>query len=401
MQAFCAGRGVRNFLAALFAAGSIVLGAGAALAETSWAVFDVDSGVFVGEDGGSRIQPPASLAKMMTLYITFEAIRDGRLRWEDRITMSRNASVKIPTKLWVKPGDTISVREAVDGMVVVSANDAAAAMGEHLAGSEAAFARLMTQRARQIGMKDTAFTNPSGLTDGLKQTTTARDMAMLGLALQRDFPKEYRLFAQPSFVFRGKLRKGHNNLMYRYGGVDGIKTGYTDAAGYNLASSLNLNGHRLIGVVLGGKTARARDHQMAALLTRFSTGESVDAPLVALNVPVPTPRPEVEIAMHMPQMQMPEIEQGDGGFPVPSLTGWQIQVAALPSRGAAQALLDKVGALVRTVHTGALAQIEPTTRSGRTLYRARFEGFEDQAAATRACAVLKSNKLDCITIEVP
>jgi D-alanyl-D-alanine carboxypeptidase/D-alanyl-D-alanine carboxypeptidase (penicillin-binding protein 5/6) len=103
----------------------------------------------------------------------------------------------------------------------------------------------------------------------------------------------------------------------------------------------------------------------------------------------------------MPQMQMPEIEQGDGGFPVPSLTGWQIQVAALPSRGAAQALLDKIGALVRTVHTGALAQIEPTTRSGRTLYRARFEGFEDQAAATRACAVLKSNKLDCITIEVP
>ncbi|MET3661131.1 D-alanyl-D-alanine carboxypeptidase [Aquamicrobium ahrensii] len=396
MLGFCGGRRVRHFLAALFAAGSIVLGAGVALAETSWAVFDVDSGVFVGEEGGSRIQPPASLAKMMTLYITFEAIRDGRLRWEDRITVSRNASIKIPTKLWVKPGDTISVREAVDGMIVVSANDAAAAMAEYLAGSEAGFARLMTQRARQIGMKDTAFTNPSGLTDGLKQTTTARDMAMLGLALQRDFPKEYRLFAQPSFVFRGKLRKGHNNLMYRYGGVDGIKTGYTDAAGYNLASSLNLNGHRLIGVVLGGKTARARDNQMASLLTRFSKGTGVETPLVAMNAPVPTPRPAVEIAMHMP-----EIEQGDGGFPVPSLTGWQIQIAALPNRNAAQFLLDKVGGLVRSIHTGALAQIEPTTRSGRTLYRARFEGFEDQAAATRACAVLKSNKLDCITVEVP
>lgn len=396
MLGFCGGRRVRHFLAALFAAGSILLGAGVALAETSWAVFDVDSGVFVGEEGGSRIQPPASLAKMMTLYITFEAIRDGRLRWEDRITVSRNASIKIPTKLWVKPGDTISVREAVDGMIVVSANDAAAAMAEYLAGSEAGFARLMTQRARQIGMKDTAFTNPSGLTDGLKQTTTARDMAMLGLALQRDFPKEYRLFAQPSFVFRGKLRKGHNNLMYRYGGVDGIKTGYTDAAGYNLASSLNLNGHRLIGVVLGGKTARARDNQMASLLTRFSKGTGVETPLVAMNAPVPTPRPAVEIAMHMP-----EIEQGDGGFPVPSLTGWQIQIAALPNRNAAQLLLDKVGGLVRSIHTGALAQIEPTTRSGRTLYRARFEGFEDQAAATRACAVLKSNKLDCITVEVP
>lgn len=394
MQAFRAGQRVRDLLAALFTAGSIVLGAGAAMAETSWAVFDVDKGVFLGEEGGSRIQPPASLAKMMTLYITFEAIRDGRLHWDDRIVVSRNASIKIPTKLWVKPGDTISVKEAVDGMIVVSANDAAAAMGEHLAGSEAAFGRVMTQRGRQLGMKDTLFTNPSGLTDGYRQTTTARDMALLGLALQRDFPKEYRLFSQPSLVFRGKTRRGHNNLMYRYDGVDGIKTGYTDAAGYNLASSLNLNGHRLIGVVLGGKTARRRDDQMAALLTRF--GKGADAPQVAMNIPVPTPRPFVEIAMNEP-----EIEQGDGGFPVPSLAGWQIQIAALPSRGDAQALLDKVEALVRSVHTGALAQIEPTTRNGRTLYRARFEGFEDQAAATRTCVALKQEKLDCITIDAP
>src|SRR5690606_11341402 len=120
------------------------------------------------------------------------------------------------------------------------------------------------------------------------------------------------------------------------------------------ASSLNLNGHRLIGVVLGGKTARARDNQMASLLTRFSKGTGVETPLVAMNAPVPTPRPAVEIAMHMP-----EIEQGDGGFPVPSLTGWQIQIAALPNRNAAQLLLDKVGGLVRSIHTGALAQIEP------------------------------------------
>lgn len=206
MQAFGMRRSVRTVFAAVLVAGSVMLGAGAALAATSWAVFDVDKGAFIGEEGGSRVQPPASLAKMMTLYIAFEAIREGRLRWQDRIAVSRNAAIKIPTKLWVKPGDTISVREAVDGMIVVSANDAAAAMGEHLAGSEARFARLMTRRARQIGMKNTVFTNPSGLTDGLKQTTTARDMALLGLALQRDFPREYRLFSQPSFVFRGKLR---------------------------------------------------------------------------------------------------------------------------------------------------------------------------------------------------
>src|SRR5690606_31125189 len=147
-----------------------------------------DRGVFLGEEGGRRVQPPASLAKMMTLYLTFEAIRDGRLHWHDRIVMSRNASRKIPMKLGVKPGSRISVKEAVDGMIVVSANDAAAAIAEDLAGSEAAFGRMMTRRGKALGMRSTVFTNPSGLTDGHKQTTTARDMALLGLALQRDFP---------------------------------------------------------------------------------------------------------------------------------------------------------------------------------------------------------------------
>ncbi|GAA4112950.1 serine hydrolase [Aminobacter aganoensis] len=398
MQALRAARGVRTFFGALFAVAVVMLGTGATMAETSWVVLDADRGVVLAEQGGSRIQPPASLAKMMTLYITFEAIRDGRLRWDDRIVMSRHASMKIPTKLWVKPGDTISVREAVDGMIVVSANDAAAAIGERLAGSEAAFGRLMTRQGRRLGMKHTVFTNPSGLTDGLRQTTTARDMAVLGLALQREFPKEYRLFSQPSLVFRGKRRKGHNNLMYRHDGVDGIKTGYTSVAGYNIASSATLNGHRLIGVVLGGKTARKRDEQMAALLTRFSRQKGVTAPtpLVALAVPVPTPRPPMEVAMDDSM-----IEQGDGGFPASALTGWHIQIAALPGQEAARALLDKVTKSVRSVHAGASAQIEPTIRNGKTLYRARFEGFDDEATAKRACAVIQRKRLDCIAAESP
>ncbi|MGB3418089.1 MAG: D-alanyl-D-alanine carboxypeptidase [Mesorhizobium sp.] len=393
----CARRRLSRGMAALAVAGAVVLSAGAAMAKTSWAVLDADRGVFVGEDGGRRVQPPASLAKMMTIYLVFEAIRDGRLHWNDRIVVSRNASRKIPTKLWVKPGGSITVREAVNGMIVVSANDAAAAIGEHLAGSEAAFGRLMTRKGRKLGLKHTVFTNPSGLTDGRRQTTTARDMALLGLALQRDFPKEYRLFSQRSFVFRGKRRRGHNNLMYRYDGVDGIKTGYTSAAGFNLVSSLNVNGGHLIGAVLGGKTARKRDDRMAALLDRFSKTKAKASPQIATRVPLPTPRPAVELAM----AEEAPIEQGDGGFAVPAFSAWSIQIAALPTEGAARALLDRTGRLVRSLHADAVAQVEPTTRGGKTLYRARFEGFADGKAAAWACSVLKQRKLDCITVEAP
>jgi D-alanyl-D-alanine carboxypeptidase/D-alanyl-D-alanine carboxypeptidase (penicillin-binding protein 5/6) len=400
MRAFSVGRGVlRETLAVVVMALGLALQTHAAVA-TSWAVLDADKGVFLGDEGGSHIQPPASLAKMMTLYLTFEAIHQGRLGWNDRIRFSRNASAKIPMKLWVRPGDAISVREAVDGMIVISANDAATAIGEHLSGSEAAFGRLMTRRARQLGMRSTIFTNPSGLTDGRRQATTARDMALLGLALKRDFPAEYHLFSKPSFVFRGKRLNGHNNLMYRYAGVDGIKTGFTDLAGYNIVSSLNSNRHHLIGVVLGGKTAKRRDDRMEALLSRFS-GENGNSParqpLVAMRVPVPTPRPLQETAM-----AEPEFEQGDGGgFSVPPIAIWQVQIAAMPSGGEARALLEKAARMAGFSGAEVRAHVEPVASGGKTLYRARFAGFEDQAAALRACAALKRRNFDCIAVEAP
>jgi D-alanyl-D-alanine carboxypeptidase/D-alanyl-D-alanine carboxypeptidase (penicillin-binding protein 5/6) len=394
MPVFSFGSRMRGICVALLAVTSILAGAAKAAADTSWAMLDADRGVFLGDEGGSRVRPPASLAKMMTLYITFEALRAGRLHWDDRIVVSRNASVKIPTKLWVKAGDTISVREAVDGMIVVSANDAATAIGEHMAGSEAAFGRVMTQRAKRLGMRSTVFSNPSGLTDGHRQATTARDMALLGLALRRDFPKEYRLFSQPSFVFRGKLRRGHNNLMYRYDGVDGIKTGFTNAAGYNLVSSLAANGRHFVGVVLGGRTARKRDDLMARLLTRFSGQDAgqpeARQPLVAARIPLPSPRPEMDLTDET------LIEQGDGGAPV-----WQIQIGAVPSQAAARTLLDRASGLVGSVDVGVKARIEQTVSGGKTLYRARFSGFADKTGAAQACAVLKQGRFDCFALGTP
>lgn len=407
-------------LAACVAALAIASAAGAA---SSWAMLDAKTGRFIGEDDGQRLHPPASLAKMMTIYLTFEAVRSGKLDWNDRVRISKNAAAKIPMKLGVKAGDTISVREAVNSMIVLSANDVAAAMGEHLAGSEAAFARVMTQRARKLGMKNTVFANPSGLTDKVQQLTTARDMALLGLALRRDFPREYPLFSQASFSFRGKNYRGHNNLMYRYGGVDGIKTGYTSVSGYNLVSSLNADGRQLVGAVLGGQTARKRDELMAQLLTRFSTGgtlvASKDAPSVpapapaqapaaapvvagtALRTglaPVPNERPQ-QFAAIAPPAAAAEIEQGDGGFPVASTGGaWRIQVGSLPDRASASRVQKKAIEALQAAGLAAQASIEPFQGEVSTFYRVRFAGFDNGKAAESACTQMKRQSFDCFVI---
>lgn len=390
----------RKVFAASLIIGAVLLSAGTATADVSWLVLDTRTGNVLGHENAGQRHAPASLAKLMTLYLTFEAIQKGKLQWGDEIVISKNAAAKIPMKLWLKPGETISVREAVNGMIVISANDAAAAIGEHLSGSEAAFARLMTKRGRQLGLRNTIFANPSGLTDRTGQLTTARDMALLGMALERDFPKLFGLFSQPSFAFRGKRLKGHNNLMYRYAGVDGLKTGYTAVSGYNLVSSLEQGKGHLIGVVLGGKTARGRDAQMEALLKRFSTeGTVAAAPLVASNAPVPARRPKRAIAP-AETMDAAAIEQGDGDTDVALLpSAWQIQIGALPSQATAKALLGKAQKFVRSIHGEAAGQIMQTEANGATLYRVRFDGFEDAKAAGKACATLKRQKFDCITVK--
>ncbi|PLP60672.1 D-alanyl-D-alanine carboxypeptidase [Mesorhizobium loti] len=390
----------RKVFAASLTISAVLLSVGTATADVSWLVLDTQTGNVLGHENAGKRHAPASLAKLMTLYLTFEAIQQGKLGWDDEIVISKNAAAKIPMKLWLKPGETISVREAVNGMIVISANDAAAAVGEHLSGSEATFARLMTKRARQLGLRNTIFANPSGLTDQTSQLTTARDMAVLGMALERDFPKQFGLFSQPSFVFRGKRLKGHNNLMHRYAGVDGLKTGYTAVSGYNLVSSLEQGKSHLIGVVLGGKTARSRDDQMEALLKRFGTKGSVTAtPLVASNAPVPPRRPKRAIAP-AETMDAAPIEQGDGDTEIALIpSAWQIQIGALPSQTAAKALLGNAQKFVRSIHGEAAGQIMQTQAHGTTLYRVRFDGFEDAKAAGKVCATLKRQRFDCIAVK--
>ncbi len=239
--------------------------AGPARAGYAHFVVDAATGKVLAAENADTLNHPASLTKMMTLYMVFEALRDGRLKWDQQIVMSRNGAATIPSKLGIPAGKTYTVREAVYGMAVKSANDVAEGIGDHLYGSEEKFGEAMTRKARALGMSRTTFRNGSGLPD-TRQVTTARDMATLGLALMRDYPREYKVFALRSFTFRGKTIRGHNNLMYRYNGMDGIKTGFINASGFNLVSAVNDKGRRVIGVVMGGRTARARDAQMAALL---------------------------------------------------------------------------------------------------------------------------------------
>jgi len=234
-------------------------------------VIEVESGeVLYAENADSR-RHPASLAKMMTLYILFEELEAGRLNRRQAIAVSRHAARQPPSKLGLKAGSSISVDDTVTAIAVRSANDVAVAAAEAIAGSEEAFARRMTERARALGMRSTVFRNASGLPDPA-MVTTARDMAILARAMQTRFPRETRVFATKSFSRGGKRYESTNRLLGKLDGMDGMKTGYTRASGYNLAASVNRRGRRLIIVVMGEKSGAARDGHVAALAEEYLPG---------------------------------------------------------------------------------------------------------------------------------
>ncbi len=229
---------------------------------------------------------PASLAKMMTLYLTFQAVQAGTLKMDQELPVSAWAASAAPTKLDLRNGQTITVEDCVLGMITKSANDAANVVAEGMGGSESHFVEMMNAQAQLLGMSNTRFANASGLPDPA-DTTTARDMSKLAMALYHDFPQYSHYFATKDFMFRGRLVRGHNNLMDKYPGMDGLKTGYTNAAGFNLASTAVKDGRRLFSVVLGGRTAATRDRLMARLLDDGFDDHETPAELVAQVGTVP------------------------------------------------------------------------------------------------------------------
>lgn len=239
--------------------------AGAARAGYAAIVVDATTGKVLDSVNADQRDYPASLTKMMTLYLTFQGLKSGRLKLDQEMPVSSWAANKEPTKLGLRSGQTISVQDCILGMVTKSANDAATVMAEGIGGTEHHFAEMMNAQAALLGMSGTHFDNASGLPDP-NNTSTAHDLVKLAMALYRDFPEYSSYFATQEFSFRGHMVRGHNHLMDRYPGMDGLKTGFTDASGFNLASTAVRDGHRLFGVVLGSRTAAVRDKLMAKLL---------------------------------------------------------------------------------------------------------------------------------------
>jgi D-alanyl-D-alanine carboxypeptidase len=423
-------------------------------------IIDANSGKVLHAASPDSQRHPASLTKIMTLYLLFEQIEAGKLKMDTDLRVSSHASVQAPSKLGLRPGQTIEVEDAIKAIVTKSANDVAVVVAEAIGGSEDAFAKMMTRKARALGMAHPTYVNASGLPDD-EQITTARDQARLGRAIQERFPRLYPYFSTRAFVFRGRSIRNHNRLLGRVEGVDGIKTGYIRASGFNLVTSLHRDGRYLIGVVLGGKTGRARDARMRQLLEGNIKEASVrrTAPQIAeanvraepvavasadaripvrtpawreeaLAAPVPMPAPVpgsaapiqpkvvktvavmkrgAQHAANTAHTARQQVASAEDALPTNAVSAaahtaaarthgeWVIQVGAFPGEDQARERLKSV----QEMGTGTLGRAEPfterITKGEATLYRARFAGFnEDRAKA--ACKALKRNEVACLAL---
>jgi D-alanyl-D-alanine carboxypeptidase len=387
---------------------------GPAQAEARYAalVMDADTGEILHSANPDSKKYPASLTKMMTLYMVFDALDRGKLRLTQQLAVSRHAAGQAPSKLGLQPGETISVEDAVLGLVTRSANDAAAVVAEALGGSEVQFAAMMTDRAREIGMRSTSFRNASGLPHK-DQQTTARDMAVLARALIKKHAKHYHYFSTREFRYEGQPITTHNRLMLNYPGADGIKTGYIGASGFNLVASAKQQGRRLIGVVFGGSSARARDEHMAQLLDKgfanldrgIRVAEAQHQAEEAPDVFAPPPRKHDKMAPKLAEQKKAfaerkaktsakatKLAQGDADDRL-----WSIQIGAYTVRENAQTAasraVDAIG-----IKTGKIA-IVPVKSGKSTVYRARLIGFSEPQARAACKTIEKKNKQDCHVLD--
>jgi D-alanyl-D-alanine carboxypeptidase len=355
-------------------------------------VIDAASGRVLEAVNPDEQRFPASLTKIMTAYMLFEALHDGRVKLDQPVPVSAHAASMAPSKLGLAPGSQITVEEALLGMVTKSANDAAAAVGELLGGSEDQFAQMMTVRARALGMTATTFRNASGLPDP-EQVTTARDMAVLARHLVQDFPTEYRYFSTPGFEFHGRMIPNHDHMLTTYPGADGIKTGYTIAAGHNLATSAIRDGVRLIGIVLGASSNFQRDVHMAALL---------DQGFLAMNVAPPGRHgPPVQVAAIPSLVSSAQaatvttrIEPAARVMatirPAIALERWGVRLGSFGSMGAAEHVAERV----RRETIGGEVEVVPVVMRNRPIWRAELLGLT-QAEAVSACGALAHRGFAC------
>jgi D-alanyl-D-alanine carboxypeptidase len=359
-------------------------------------VLDADTGRVLHAHEADTLRYPASLTKMMTLYMAFDALKDGRLKLDQRITVSAHAAGQAPSAIGLRPGQTLTVRDAILAAVTKSANDATVALGEAIGGTESQFAAMMTRRAREIGMTSTTFRNASGLPNP-GQKSTARDMATLARALLKNHSSHYAYFSTPEFEWNDRIFNNHNHLLKRYEGVDGIKTGYIRASGFNLVASAKRDGRRVIGVVFGGTSVTARDNRMIELLdTAFEKIDDTNAPVMAeksdRNFALISSA-EATTAKPPKQKQVKPAAEAKAGNNGTGNGEWAVQLGAFKQAAAAEKLLDRV--------RGKLPAAEPlvdAVDAGKvTLYRARLTGLT-QTSARQACEQFKREKLSCSVV---
>jgi D-alanyl-D-alanine carboxypeptidase len=376
-------------------------------------VIDQHSGEVLHETNADDLNYPASLTKMMTLYLLFEALGEKRITLQDEMTVSARAASRPPSRLDLKRGDRIKVEDAILALVTKSANDVASTVAEALAPDEKAFAVKMTQKARALGMASTVFRNASGLPNR-EQVSTARDMAKLAIALRRDFPNYYAYFGTQEFEYAGQVHENHNHLLGLYDGADGIKTGFIGASGFNVVVSAERDGRRLVTVLFGGNTARKRDTRAMELL---------DAGFGLADLP-PEKEGQKRSLIARADPLLGEVDKDDGTTDqgdaedhprkiaskkkgaghsaikeVAEVGGrWGIQVGAYASQSAARNAAERISDQLANLVTDGIERFRPfKTKHGKTLYRAQLVGLE-KANAEQACKVLKANKQTCLVI---
>jgi len=411
---------VKSGVLALLFCAALVGAAGSAQAKYASMVVDADTGEVLHSVNADNRNYPASLTKMMTLFMLFDQMDAGKIRLGDQIPISAHASAQSPSKLGLEPGDSIQVEQAILGLCTKSANDVAVAIGEYIGGSEANFATLMTNKARELGMRQTTFRNASGLPN-LQQMSTARDMTTLARALLHRHAKYYHYFSTRTFVYNGEPIRNHNHLMERYEGMDGIKTGFIGASGFNLVASAKRGNRRLVGVVFGGQSAAARDKHMAQLLdaafarTPGSSGvelaempeqKSGDQSVAANDDEDNTGAVMKTMAKAKPvAAQKPAVQKiaAKSRKPVPDEVGdaeddeeedWGIQVGAFNQQGkaraAANSVMHKLGKLVSEGDVS----VSKAGHGHHVTYRARIINLSEDAAR-QACKRLSKSHDSC------
>ncbi|MBV8683056.1 MAG: D-alanyl-D-alanine carboxypeptidase [Caulobacteraceae bacterium] len=378
-------------------------------------VMDASTGEILYSERADSLRYPASVTKVMTFYMAFEALASGRLHLDDEIVVSPFAAAQPPTKLGLRAGERISVRDAMYAMAVHSANDMAMALAEKIGGTSSNFAAMMTLKAHQLGMENSRFVNPNGLPDN-RHVSTAHDLAILTRAILHDYPQYYSFFDQQSFTYRGRTYINTNHLLGHMPGLDGLKTGFTNAAGFNLDASAVRNGHRLIVIVMGNSSSAARNANVEnLLLTGFDVedrrdhGEQIASTqdffehagpgaaggvrYVANTRPEPASDPINLILTHasgpsaeaQPEHADRRVEARE------DRRDWWVQVGQFRSRQAARVRVELVSRHLGRLLDGGQGEVA----SHRRTYVATFRGL-DRASAHEACSAVRSHGLPCV-----